>query len=91
VIKAFVDEYRDQFGVEPICSVLQFAPSAYRRHAARQRDPSLNSPRGPRLPAAGWRMHAYSTSIFAHTHNLFLRISSSRRTTRFMERSAMRH
>ena len=48
MIKAFVDEHRDQFGVEPICSVLQFAPSAYRRHAARQRDPSLNSQRAQR-------------------------------------------
>jgi putative transposase len=48
VIKAFVDEHRDQFRVEPICSVLQFAPSAYRRHAARQRDPSLISQRAQR-------------------------------------------
>jgi transposase InsO family protein len=45
VIKAFVDEHRGQFGVEPICKVLQFAPSAYRRHAARQRDPALISRR----------------------------------------------
>ncbi len=38
--KAFVDEHRSRFGVEPICKVLQFAPSAYRLHAARQRDGS---------------------------------------------------
>ena len=48
MIKAFVDEHRDQFGVEPICKVLQFAPSAYRRHAARQRDSSLVSQRAQR-------------------------------------------
>ena len=48
MIKAFVDEHRDQFGVEPNCSALQFAPSAYRRHAARQRDPSLISQRAQR-------------------------------------------
>jgi len=48
VIKAFVDEHRDRFGVEPICKVLQFAPSAYRRHAARQRDPALISRRAQR-------------------------------------------
>jgi transposase InsO family protein len=48
VIKAFVDEHRGQFGVEPICKVLQFAPSAYRRHAARQRDPALISRRAQR-------------------------------------------
>jgi len=48
VIKTFVDEHRGQFGVEPICKVLQFAPSAYRRHAARQRDPALISSRAKR-------------------------------------------
>jgi transposase InsO family protein len=42
---AFIDEQRAAFGVEPICEVLQVAPSAYRRHAARARDPSLLSPR----------------------------------------------
>ena len=48
MIKAFVDEHRDRFGVEPICKVLQFAPSTYRRHAARQRDPALISRRAQR-------------------------------------------
>jgi len=48
VTKAFVDEHRGRFGVEPICKVLQFAPSAYRRHAARQRDASLISARAQR-------------------------------------------
>ncbi len=40
-MNAFIDEHRARFGVEPICSALQVAPSAYRRHAARQRNPSL--------------------------------------------------
>jgi putative transposase len=48
VIKAFVDKHRHRYGVEPICKVLQFAPSAYRRHAARQHDPSLISQRAQR-------------------------------------------
>ena len=43
-----VDEHRGTFGVEPICAVVQIAPSAYRRHAARQRDPSLLSARARR-------------------------------------------
>ena len=38
---AFIDEHRDTYGVEPICKVLPIAPSTYRLHAARQRDPSL--------------------------------------------------
>jgi putative transposase len=45
---ALIDEQRDEFGVEPICEVLKVAPSAYRRHAARARDPSLLSPRTQR-------------------------------------------
>jgi len=36
-----VDEHRGVHGVEPICRVLQIAPSGYRRHAAVQRDASL--------------------------------------------------
>jgi putative transposase len=43
-----VDEHRDVHGVEPICAVLQIAPSAYRRHAARSRDQALLSPRAQR-------------------------------------------
>lgn len=44
----FVDEHRRVHGVEPICRVLQIAPSAYRRHAARMRDQSLCSTRAQR-------------------------------------------
>ena len=45
---AFVEENRSRYGVEPICRVLRIAPSAYFRHAARQRDPSLRSARAIR-------------------------------------------
>jgi len=37
---AFIDEHREAYGVEPICSVLPIAPSAYYEHKARERDPS---------------------------------------------------
>lgn len=47
-MKAFVDQYRQQFGVESLCRVLQIAPSAYWRHAARQRNPALRSRRAQR-------------------------------------------
>lgn len=47
-MRAFIDQYRERFGVEPICRLLQTAPSAYWRHAARQRDPSLRSARARR-------------------------------------------
>ncbi|WP_418134144.1 IS3 family transposase [Acidihalobacter ferrooxydans] len=45
---AYIDQHRDAFGVEPICRVLQIAPSAYRRHAARRRSPALRSARDRR-------------------------------------------
>jgi putative transposase len=44
-VRQFVGEHRATFGVEPICKVLQIAPSGYRRHAARQRDPCLQPAR----------------------------------------------
>ena len=39
-MKSFIDEHRDAYGVEPICRVLPIAPSTYREHAARARDPA---------------------------------------------------
>ena len=47
-MRAFIDQHRERFGVEPICKLLQVAPSAYWRHAARQRDPALLSARARR-------------------------------------------
>jgi transposase InsO family protein len=38
-MKAFIDEHRDAYGVEPICRVLPIAPSTYHAHAARRADP----------------------------------------------------
>ena len=36
---SFIDEQRDAYGVEPICSVLPIAPSVYFEQKARQADP----------------------------------------------------
>jgi transposase InsO family protein len=47
-MKAFIDEHRDAYGVEPICRVLPIAPSTYRAHAARRRNPDLASARDKR-------------------------------------------
>ncbi len=44
----FVDDYRDQYGVEPICAVLPIAPSTYHRHRAAQVDPTRRSARAQR-------------------------------------------
>ena len=34
VLRKFVDKHHHTHGVEPICKVLQIAPSGYRRHAS---------------------------------------------------------
>ncbi|KAA1284790.1 IS3 family transposase [Alcaligenes faecalis] len=47
-VNAYIDRHRGVYGVEPICKVLQVAPSAYWRHAARQRCPELRSVRSQR-------------------------------------------
>ncbi|AEG68925.1 ISRSO8-transposase orfB protein [Ralstonia solanacearum Po82] len=47
-MKAYIDRYRDAYGVEPICKVLQIAPSCYRRYAAQQRNPALRCKRAQR-------------------------------------------
>jgi len=44
----FIDKHRDTHGIEPICKVLQVAPSGYRRHAALRRDPQRRCARAQR-------------------------------------------
>jgi putative transposase len=44
---AFIDERREEFGVEPICEMLPIAPSTY--YAARSRPPSARALRDERL------------------------------------------
>ena len=53
---SFVDAYRDDHGVEPICKVLPIAPSTYYEHAARRREPE-------RLPARAKRDAVLSAEI----------------------------
>ncbi|WP_440870864.1 IS3 family transposase [Variovorax atrisoli] len=48
VLMGFIDKHRDAFGVEPLCTVLQVAPSAYRRHAALLREPHKRCARAHR-------------------------------------------
>ena len=48
MIRQFIDEHREVYGVEPLCKVLQIAPSGYRRYAAQQRNPQLLCARAQR-------------------------------------------
>ena len=45
MIVDFIDAHRDEFGVEPICNVLQFAPSTYRAAKRRESAPSARAVR----------------------------------------------
>ena len=47
-MRDFIDAHRGVHGVEPICKVLQIAPSGYRRHAAQRRDPGRRCVRARR-------------------------------------------
>ena len=44
-MRAFIDQYRHAYGVEPICRVMQVAPSGYWRYAAQWRNPELRCAR----------------------------------------------
>ena len=50
---AFVDEHREVYGVEPICRLLQIAPSTYYDHLAKRTDPDRRSYRSLRDEALG--------------------------------------
>jgi putative transposase len=47
-MKSFVDDHRDEYGVEPICAEIPIAPSTYYEQKAREADPE-------RLPARAKR------------------------------------
>jgi hypothetical protein len=55
-MKAFIDDHRDVYGVEPICRILPIAPSTYHVHAARRADPGKSS-------ARAWRDAALRSEI----------------------------
>ncbi len=49
MIVGFIDEQRDEFGVEPICRSLQLAPSTYYAAKRREREPSARAVRDAAL------------------------------------------
>jgi transposase InsO family protein len=44
----FIDEHREEYGVEPICDVLPIAPSTYYAHTAQEAEPTRRSQRSQR-------------------------------------------
>ena len=59
---AYIDEHRDRFGVEPICSVLQFAPRTY--YAAKARPPSARAVRDAELKPEIARVHRENFGVY---------------------------
>jgi len=59
-----VDEYREQYGVEPICRTLGVAPSTYYAVKARERDPSERALSDERLLAEIRRVHKANYGVY---------------------------
>ena len=59
---AYIDDHRDQFGVEPICSVLQFAPRTY--YATKARPPSVRAVRDAQLRPEIVRVHRDNYGVY---------------------------
>ena len=59
---AYIDKHRDRFGVEPICSVLQFAPRTY--YAAKARPPSARAMRDAELKPEIARVHRDNFGVY---------------------------
>jgi putative transposase len=63
MIVAFIDAYRDEFGVEPICRVLQVATSTY--YAARSR------PLSARATSIGTIADSFDNALAETTNGLY--------------------
>jgi hypothetical protein len=59
---SFINAYRDRWGVEPICKVLQVAPSTY--YAAVSRQPSVREQRDKELKVEIARVHRDNFGIY---------------------------
>ena len=59
---AFIKEHRDEHGVEPICRVLQIAPSTYYAHRTRQ--PSARAVRDEELTEKVRTVHAENYGVY---------------------------
>lgn len=64
---SFIDTYREELGIEPICRELAVAPSSYHEHAARLADPGRRPARARRdddLREAIKRVHDASFGLY---------------------------
>jgi putative transposase len=61
-VRAFIDAHREQYGVEPICAVLQVAEAGY--YARKARPPSRRRVRDEELREQIRRVHAENFSVY---------------------------
>ena len=61
-MSVYIDEHRDRFGVEPICSVLQFAPRTY--YAIKAGPPSARALRDAELKPQIVRVHRDNFGVY---------------------------
>lgn len=59
---SYIDKRKDVWGVQPICKVLQFAPSTY--YSAKSRKPSLRSQRDESLMQTVTRVYEENYSVY---------------------------
>ncbi|MFC0647308.1 hypothetical protein ACFS33_16895 [Cellulomonas phragmiteti] len=58
----YIDEHKDRRGVEPICKVLQVAPTTY--YAAKMRPPSARPLRDADTTAVIKKVHAENYGVY---------------------------
>jgi putative transposase len=58
----FIDVHKERWGIEPICKVLQFAPSTY--YAAMSRQPSARRRRDQQLKVEIGRVHRDNFGVY---------------------------
>jgi putative transposase len=63
-VSAVVDAHREEYGVEPICSTLQVAPSTYYAVKARERGPSARALSDARVLVEIRRVHEASKGLY---------------------------
>jgi putative transposase len=67
MVMSFIDDHREELGIEPICRELAIASSSYHEHAARLADPQRRSARARRddeIKAQITRVHAASFGLY---------------------------
>jgi len=61
-VSRYIDQFRDRFGVEPICRTLAVAPSSY--YAARRRPPSARAVADAELKLDIARVHRDQFGVY---------------------------